>query len=334
MPNIKGKELKNILKVRKTQDVIATMENLKQLQNIVVLGGGYIGLEFAVSLNNMGKTVTLIELQPHVMGNRMDDNFAKAVENHLEKLGITVLTNEKAVEFVGKEKVESVLLESGKTVKADAVLSAVGVRPLIEYAKNFGLKTSKDGITVNEYFETNVSDIYAIGDCVETKSFITKKPTPGKLGSNAGQMARLLALNFNGIKKPYEGVINAAVTCVNGLSIGSAGISEKEALNNGYKVVTGFGKSFSAYNNMPHHKEVFVKVIYDKDTLKLLGAEIMGEFNPAGFIEVAATQIQQEADLYHIISSHYSSHPELTPKTSHPFLVFASEEVLKKIVKK
>jgi len=334
IPNIKGNHLENILKVRKTQDVVKTIKQLENLQNIVVLGGGYIGLEFAVSLNNMGKTVTLIELQPHVMGGRMDNGFAEAVENHLEKLGIKVLTNEKAVEFIGKEKVEGVLLESGNTIKADAVLSAVGVKPLIEYAENFGLNTSKDGIVVNEYFETNVKDIYAIGDCIETKSFITGKTIPGKLGSNAGQMARLLALNFNGIKKPYEGVINAAVTSVHGLSIGSAGISEKEAIDNGYEVIVGFGKSFSAYNNMPNHKEVSVKVIYDKKTLKLLGAEIMGEFNPAGFIEVAALQIQQGADLYHILSSHYSSHPELTPKTSHPFLVFASEEVLKKVLKK
>ncbi len=332
IPDIEGKDLKNILKVRKTVDLKETIKALENLKKIVVLGAGYIGLEFAVSLMRMGKEVTVVELMPHVLGGRLDEKIIEMVENHLKEMGITLLTGEKAVKFTGKEKVEEVLLESGKIIETDAVLSAVGVKPLVDYAEKFGIKTSKNGIIVNEYFETGVKDIYAIGDCIETKHFITGKPYPGKLGSNAGQMARILGLNFGGINRPYEGVINATITKVGEVAVGSAGLNEKDAIEQGIDVITGYGESTCMYANMPGHKKVFVKVIYRKDNLQFIGAEIAGKFNPAGFVETATQLILMKANLYDVIGYHYSSHPELTPKTSHPYFAFASEDVLKKLI--
>ncbi|BBB32050.1 NADH dehydrogenase [Thermotomaculum hydrothermale] len=333
IPDIPGKDLKNILKVRKTVDLKETMKILEGINNVVVLGAGYIGLEFAVSLKNMGKNVTVIELMPHVLGGRLDDKYISMIEEHLEEKGIKLLTGKKAVKFIGKEKVEAVELEDGTKIETDAVLSAVGVRPLTDYAEKFGLKTSKNGIVVNEYFETGVKDIYAIGDCIETKHFVTGKPFPGKLGSNAGQMARILGLNFGGIKRPYEGVINATVTKVGDIAIANAGLTEKDAIDNGFEVITGYGESTCMYVNMPNHKKVYVKVIYNKENLQFIGAELIGKFNPAGFIETATQLILMKANLYDVIGYHYSSHPELTPKTSHPYFAFASEEVLKKLIK-
>ncbi len=331
IPDIPGKDLKNILKVRKTVDVKKTMETLKRINNVVVLGAGYIGLEFAVSLKNMGKNITVVELMPHVLGGRNDEKIVSIVEEHLKEKGINLITGKKAVKFLGKEKVEGVELEDGSIIEIEAVLSAVGVKPLIDYADKFGLKTGKYGIIVNEFFETGVKDIYAIGDCIETKHFLTGKPYPGKLGSNAGQMARILGLNFGGIKRPYEGVINATVTKVGDIAIASAGLTEKDALNEGFEVITGYGESTCMYANMPGHRKVFVKVIYRKDNLQFIGAELAGKFNPAGFIEAATQLILMKAKIYDVIACHYSSHPELTPKTSHPFFAFASESVLKKV---
>lgn len=334
IPDIPGKDLKNILKVRKTVDVKKTMKILEGINNVVVLGAGYIGLEFAVSLKNMGKNITVVELMPHVLGGRNDEKIISILEEHLKEKGINLITGKKAVKFLGKEKVEGVELDDGSVIETEAVLSAVGVKPLIDYAEKFGLKTGKYGIIVNEYFETGVKDIYAIGDCIETKHFLTGKPYPGKLGSNAGQMARILGLNLGGIRKPFSGVINIAVTKIGDFAVASAGLTEKDAENEGIEVITGFGESTCMYANMPNHKKVWIKVIYHKDTLQLLGAEFLGKFNPAGFAEAAGQLIFAKADLYDIISSHYSSHPELTPKTSHPYLVFASESVLKKVIAK
>ena len=332
IPDIPGNNLKNILKVRKTVDVKKTMEILDGIDNVVVLGAGYIGLEFAVSLNHMGKKVSVVELMPHVLGGRNDEKIISMVEEHLKEKGINLITGKKAVKFLGKEKVEGVELDDGSVIETEAVLSAVGVKPLVEYAEKFGLKTSKHGIIVNEYFETGVKDIYAIGDCIETKHFLTGKPYPGKLGSNAGQMARILGLNFGGKKRPYEGVINATITKVGDIAIGCAGLSEKDAENEGIETIAGYGESTCMYANMPGHRKVFVKVIYRKDNLQFIGAELVGKFNPAGFIEAATQLILMKANLYDVIGYHYSSHPELTPKTSHPYFAFASESILKKLI--
>jgi len=331
IPPIEGKDLKNILKIRKTKDVKESIKLLETINDIVVLGAGFIGLEFAISLKNMGKNVTLIELAPHVMGNRLDEGFISDVEAHLKGLGINLMLGAKAVKFGGTDTVEYVELEDGTIVNTQAVLSAAGVKPIVDYAEKFGLTVTSQGIVVNEYFETGVPDVYAIGDCTETKSYITGKPIPGKLGSNAGQMARLLGLNFRGVKKPYEGVINAAITHLHGLSIASAGLSEKDTKENGIKTIISYGDSFSIYANMPGTEKVKIKMIYEKDSLKLLGTEIIGKFNPAGFIEATAQLIYMKADLYDVIGSHYSSHPELTPKTSHSYMVFASESALKQL---
>ncbi len=332
IPDIPGSNLKNILKVRKTVDLKVTMEILKGINDIVVLGAGYIGLEFAVALKNMGKNITVIELMPHILGGRNDEKIIQMLEEHIKESGIKLLTGRKAIKFLGNEKVEGIELDNGEKIKTDAVLSAVGVRPLVDYAEKFGLKTSKHGIVVNEFFETGVKDIYAIGDCIETKHFLTGNPYPGKLGSNAGQMARLLGLNFAGIKKPYEGVINATVTKVGEIAIGSAGLTEKDAIDSGFEVLAGYGESTCMYANMPNHRKVFVKVIYRKDNLQFIGAELVGKFNPAGFIETATQLILMKANLYDVIGYHYSSHPELTPKTSHPYFAFTSEDVLKKLI--
>lgn len=333
IPPLEGRDLENILKVRKTEDVKKTMEILNTLKKVVVLGGGYIGIEFAVSLKNMGKDVTLIELKSHVLGGRADSEFSEMLENHLRNLGIKLRMGKKAVRFTGKDKVDGIELEDGQHIGTDAVLSAVGVRPLVEYAEKFGLKVSRNGIVVNEYFETGIPDVYAIGDCIETQSFLTGQPTAGKLGSNAGQMARILAMNLGGHYRPYEGVINAVVTRFSGMSYGAAGLSEADAVEAGIEILTAKVDLTSIYDNMPGVNPVKVKVIYRRSDLKLLGTEMIGNFNPAGYLESATQMIRGEFTLHDVLASHYSSHPELTPKTSHSYIVFASEAILKQLIK-
>ncbi|NOY22039.1 MAG: FAD-dependent oxidoreductase [Acidobacteria bacterium] len=333
IPPLEGRNLGNILKVRKTKDLQQATDLLHTLKRIVVLGGGYIGLEFAVSLKNMGKEVTLIELKPHVLGNRVDTEFSEILQTHLRNFGIEMWMGKKAIRFTGEDTVNGVMLENGQLIKTDAVLSAVGVRPLVDYAEKFGLRTTRNGIVTNEYFETGIPDVYAVGDCVETRSFLTGKPTPGKLGSNAGQMARILGMNLSGHHRAYEGVINVVVTRFCGISYGATGLSEADAVEAGIEVLTAKADSTDIYANMPGVNPVKVKVLYRKSDLKLMGSEMIGNFNPAGYLESATQMIRGGFDLYDVLASHYSSHPELTPKTSHSYLVFASELILKQLVK-
>ncbi len=332
IPPIKGSDLEGILKVRKTKDLLVSIDFLNSVKDVVVLGGGYIGVEFAQSLKNMGKNVTIVELLPHIFGNNYDEKFTEKLEEEIENLGINLITGKKAVEFTGKGRVEGVLLDDGSIIKADAVLSAVGVKPNIEYADSFGLEYNRNGLIVDEFFRTNVKDIYAIGDCIDTISFITKKSVPGKLGSNAGMMARILGLQQAGLDIKYEGVINVVVTKVGNLYFGAAGLTEKNCDSFGIEYEKAEATSTTIYANMPHVKDVYVKILYEKGSLKIIGGELLGYTNIAGFVEVLGEMIRHGENIFDVVTMHYSSHPEMTPKTSHPYFAFCSEKILKKII--
>jgi len=333
LPPIPGVDLDRVLKVRRTRDLVATIERLQGIEHVTVLGAGYIGIEFAVALRNMGKAVTVVEMADHVMGGRIDRSMAEAIEKELAGMGIELLPGRRATCLVGEDAVCAVEIDGGHTVETDAVLSAVGVRPMVDYAGAFDLKTTPNGIVVDEYFRTGVEDIFAIGDCVETRSAITGRPVPGKLGSNAGQMARRLALNMAGRPVPYAGVLNAVVTKIGELAYGGAGLSEADAEAEGIPVVTSRNTSTSTYENMPDRRPVEVKMIYRADDLRLLGGEILGMFNPAGFVETLTQLVERGATLEDVLTMHYSSHPELTPKTSKPYFVWASEPLMKTLAR-
>ena len=333
LPDIPGTDLENVLKVRRTQDVMETMDRLLGLDRIVVLGAGYIGLEFAVSLRNLGKDVTVVELQPRVLGGRFDTEFTDGITSHLKAKGIAFRTGVPAVAIEGQDdRVSGIQLADGFRVEADAVLSAVGVRPMIDYADALGLSHTPQGLVVSEYFETNQPDIFAIGDCIEVNSRITGRTYPGKLGSNAGQMARMLALTLSGKKTKFKGVLNPMVSRFGDLAFGACGISELDARESGWDVLVGRAQSTSIYANMPGSNPVAVKALFRRSDLRFVGMEMLGQFNPAGFIESAAQLMEAEMDLYGVMTAPYASHPELTPKTSHPYLVTAAENAYKKLI--
>ncbi len=333
LPPIPGIELDRVLKVRRTEDLRRTIERLADVRHVTVLGAGSIGLEFAVALRKLGRDVTVVEMADHVMGGRIDTAMAEAIESHLASLGIELLAGRRATCLVGEDRVCAVEVDGGRRFDTDAVLSAVGVRPMIDYAPAMGLETAPDGIVVDPYFRTNLEDVHAIGDCVRTFSVVTGEPVPGKLGSNAGQMARRLALNLSGSARPFPGVVNAAVTRIEGLAYGGAGLSEADAEAAGIPVLVSRNTSTTEYDNMPGTRPVEVKLLYRADGLVLVGAEILGPFNPAGFVEVAAQLIERRATLEDVLTMSYSSHPELTPKTSKPYWVWGSEPLMRTLAR-
>ena len=203
---------------------------------------------------------------------------------------------------------------------------------MIDYADALGLSHTPQGLVVSEYFETNQPDIFAIGDCIEVNSRITGRTYPGKLGSNAGQMARMLALTLSGKKTKFKGVLNPMVSRFGDLAFGACGISELDARESGWDVLVGRAQSTSIYANMPGSNPVAVKALFRRSDLRFVGMEMLGQFNPAGFIESAAQLMEAEMDLYGVMTAPYASHPELTPKTSHPYLVTAAENAYKKLI--
>ena len=330
LPPIPGIELEGVLKVRKTKDVTASMEYIGKVKKVAVLGAGYIGLEFAMAFLHMGKDVSVVEIKPHVMGGRTDDAMAETIEDHLRSLGIRLFLGRKVERIAGNSRVEAVELDGGEKLETEALLAAVGVKPLVDYAESLGLETSRDGIIVDEYFRTNKKDVYAIGDCIRTFSIVTKKPVPGKLGSNAGQMARCLGLNLSGFDLPYPGVLNIAVSRFGDISYGSVGLTEADAREQGLEVVTTRNSNTDIYDNMPEKKPVDAKLIFRKEDMVLVGGEMIHPGNPAGFLEALGQLVERKAGFLDVVTMSYSSHPELTPKTSKPYFVWAAEPLLKK----
>lgn len=332
LPSIPGTHLDGVLKARRTEDIRRAMDRLGDVRRITVLGGGFIGLEFAVALRKLGKRITVVEAAGHVMGGRIDPAMAAAIESHLEALGIELLAGRRAIRLVGEDRVRAVELDGGHRLDTDAVLSAVGVRPMIDYASALGLETSPDGIVVDEFFFTGVDGIYAIGDCIRTRSVVTGRPMPGKLGSNAGQMARHLALNLSGLRRPFPGVVNATVTRLGQIAYGNAGLTEADAEAEGIAALATRNISSTIYDNMPGTQPVEVKLVYRAEDLTVIGGELLGPLNPAGFVETLAQLIERRASLEEVLTLSYASHPELTPKTSKPYWVWASEPLLKTLV--
>jgi NADH dehydrogenase len=329
LPPIAGTDLDRVLKVRRTEDVQDTMARLGDIGHVTVIGGGYIGLEFAVALRRLGHEVALVEILPHVMGGRIDPDLAAKLEARLTALGIDLRLDTAATRITGEGQVAGVELDDGTSLATDAVLSAVGVAPSLDFADALGLARSVHGLQVDDLFRTNLPDVYAVGDCIETRCLVTGEPVPGKLGSNAGQMARTLALHLAGVEsRPFPGVINAAVTVVDDLAYGGVGLSEQDAARLGLETLVGRITSTSQYDNMPHHEPVDARIVYRASDQVVLGGELLGRFNPAGFIEALGHLIERRATLTDVVTSSYSSHPELTPKTNKPFWVAASEPLL------
>ena len=169
-----------------------------------------------------------------------------------------------------------------------------------------------------------------MGDCVQTKLYLTDKPFPGELGSNAAQMARILALNFNGYQIPFNGVINPAVTTLFDIHFGSAGITEIDAQREGIDIYVGKAKNTDIYGNMPETRPLFTKVLFRKDDKVIVGGEIIGTCNVAGFVDVLGQLIYRKATLEEVVTMHFSTHPEMTPDPAHPYFVFAAQQLLAK----
>lgn len=328
IPRISGIDLPGILKLHNIEDLRSALAVIHEKQKFVVLGGGYVGLEIASALARLKKDVTLVEMLRHVMGNRYDAEFVSRIENALKENNIRLELGKSAVRIGNSDHLEFLELADGSRLDVEAVVLATGVRPRIEYAGKFGLETTRDGIVVDEFFQTNIPDIYALGDCVKTHSYVTGEPFPGKLGSNAAQMARTLALNFNGRQIPFKGVISPSCTKIFNVQFCTAGHTEKDAQDQGIAARSIKTENTDIYRNMPHSKPVWVKLVFREKDRRLIGGEFIGEMNLAGCADCLGELIYRGATVEDVVTMAISTHPELTPDPAHSYLMFAAQKAL------
>jgi NADPH-dependent 2,4-dienoyl-CoA reductase/sulfur reductase-like enzyme/rhodanese-related sulfurtransferase len=300
IPQIEGIDNKNVFFLRNVQSArnIRNFIDTKKPKNAVIAGTGFIGFEMLENLMGDGVNVTIVEMQNKITPN-LDEDMAAFLENALKKKNINIIKNS----TITKIDAESVILNDNTVIKSDMVIMATGVRPNIELAREAGIEIGvTKAIKVNNKMETNIPDIYACGDCIETFSIITGKPVYRPLGSTANKTGRIAGENATDGKLEYRGNLSTGIFKLFDMTIANTGLSEKEAIEEGYDIQI-------CHNIKPdkpsyfHGKEMVIKAIADKKTEKILGVQIIGYEGVDKRIDIFVTLITYGAkvdELFHL----------------------------------
>ncbi|HEY85990.1 MAG TPA: NAD(P)/FAD-dependent oxidoreductase, partial [Chloroflexi bacterium] len=223
IPPIPGADLENVFSIQKDVDYLARMlEVLKEARDVVIIGGGFIGLEMADECRKLGiQNITVVEMLSHCLFIVFDEDLCVRIEDGLLKSGIRIRSSQQAKAIVGNGRVEYVELANGERLKADVVLMGIGVRPNVELARQAGLDIGSTGtVIVDRHMMTSDPNIFAAGDCAETVSFFTGRPLKAWLASVASAEARIAAANLFEIRRANKGAVSVFSTKIGNLASG------------------------------------------------------------------------------------------------------------------
>lgn len=293
-PNIEGIESENVFTLRNIPDTFRIKRFMEENspKTAVVVGGGYIGIEMAENLAEAGLKVSVVELSDHLIAS-LDGDMAADLHRYLRSKGIDLYLSNGVTAIRG----DRVVLQKGEC-QADMVLLSVGVRPETELARKCGISLNDRGsIIVNRRMQTNIPHIYAVGDAVEAEDFITKKPSFIPLAGPANKQGRIAADNIAGYPTEYTGTQGSAVLKVFDMTVATTGLNEKNARLAGidYDKTYIFSAPHATY--YPGGTNMSIKVLWDKNTHKLLGAQIVGFDGVDKRLDVFATAIRLGASV-------------------------------------
>ena len=316
IPRIPGVELDGVFAVHKDVEYLQKFATaLDQSEDLVIIGGGFIGLEFADECKKRGiSNVTIVELLPHCLLLACDDEVCVQVEKKLSENNIKALVDRKAKAIIGENKVEYVELENGQKIKADIVLLGIGVVPNIELAQNAGLEVDpKEGIYVDEFMRTNDENIFAVGDCTRKRCFFTGRPSFLRLASIGTMEAMVAGANLYRLRHRSECPIGVFGTVIGDLAIGSAGMTERAAKDAGFDIVTGEASAPDKHPaSIPGTDILTVKLVFEKDTHILLGGQVYGSMTAGKVANFIGALIQRRMRADEIITFQVGTHPMLT----------------------
>lgn len=279
IPPIKNVDLKNVFTLRTIEDGLNIKEKALQSKHATIVGGGYIGVEVLEAFVKLGLNVTMVECSEHIMS-VFDDDISSLIKNHItardyEK--VKIINCDAVVELIGNETVTGVKTRNGIEFETDLVIIATGVRPNVQIATDAGIEVGPTGaIKVDCYLKTNIDDIYACGDCAEKTHIVSNTPVWVPLGSTANKEGRCAAINACGGSEKFEGVLGSAVTRYFGFTMSITGLTEKDARKLGYNPVSIVVTKKDKVGYMPEAKNITIKLVADKDSRKLLGAQAIG----------------------------------------------------------
>lgn len=292
VPPIPGTDLPGVFTVRTIPDAEAMRRRIDsgKVKNAVVVGGGYIGLEMVENLVKQRIFVTVVERELQ-LAPLFDEDVALHIRNTLLQKNVTILTGSsmESIQGSAKDGVKSVTV-AGKEIPADLVILSVGIRPNTKLAKEAGIELGPTGaIRVNERMQTNFPDIYAGGDCAESIQLVTGKPTWVSLGSTANKQGRVIGINITGGNATFPGVLGTGIFRVFDLNVGLTGLTEKAAQKEGID----YEAAIVPVDDKPHYmsgpQKVIVKLLAERSTRCLIGAQVWGRGKVDKVVDTLAT---------------------------------------------
>ena len=288
-PNIEDADGSNVFTLRNIPDTLKIKNYIDTAKprSAVVIGGGYIGVEMAENLAQAGLKVAIVELADHLIA-PLDFDMAADVHRYIKFKGIYLHLNNGVKAISGN----TVILQNGD-ITADMIIMSVGVRPETAIAKDCGIELNARGsIIVNNKMQTNMPNIYAVGDAVEVEDFITKKPAFIPLAGPANKQGRIAADNIAGYESVYTGTQGSAVLKLFDMTVATTGLNEKTATAAGIDYDKTYTYSASHATYYPGAAQMSIKALWDKKTLKIIGAQIVGFDGVDKRMDVLATAIR------------------------------------------
>ncbi|MFI3293397.1 MAG: FAD-dependent oxidoreductase [Rikenellaceae bacterium] len=297
-----GFEANNVLYVRSINngDAIRRFIAENETKRALIIGSGYIGMEMAENLSNLGIEVTIIEMADRF--GRMDRALSRYVEAYLAKKGVKLLLND-SIETLSKDGTTAVT-KQGVAIESDMIVAAIGVTPNVEFLSSTGIELGAGGaIVVNEKLETSLPDIYAAGDCATVYSLQTGEQMYVPMGSTANKMGRILGDRLTGGDLTFKGVLGTSIFKIFDMAVASTGLSEEQARAKGYDIEVAYNLKPNQTEYLASSRQMVIKAVADRTTKKLLGVEIIGENGVDKRIDVFVTLITLGAtvdQLFHL----------------------------------
>jgi NADPH-dependent 2,4-dienoyl-CoA reductase/sulfur reductase-like enzyme len=312
-PAIPGLNLPGVFQGNNLEGALAVRAFIEshRPRRAAILGGGYIGLEYAEALRGLGLQVTVYHSGAELLDG-FDHDMTERVEETLVRHGVQVLKGTRATAVLGEARVREVASAAGRC-EADLVLVATGVVPAAELAVAAGIATGVAGaIAVDERMQTSLPGVYAAGDCAHTTHLVTGRPAYIPLGTTANKQGRVAGENAAGGHARLEGVVGTAVTRVFEMECARTGLSEQEAQAAGFRVVS---EAIEHHNRAPYFgsKKMRVKLVADRATGRLLGAQLVGEEGVAKRVDVLATALHARMTIEQLTALDLSYAPPFAP---------------------
>ena len=293
LPDIPGTDLANVFTIVDLQDAVRINEALSQAERIAIVGAGYVGLEVAECLHALGKQVHLLERESHVLPG-MDPDMAQIIEYELQRFGVRLSLGAKVLALVGYEgRVSGVKAAASLGIEpASMVLLDTGVLPNVNLARDADIQIGLTGaISVNSYMETNVPGIFAAGNCAETYCAIRRRPVLHYMGTVAAKQGRVAGENMATRRTKFHGTAGTAILKVFDLAVARTGLSSGDAAAESMAAVSARIEAPDRASYYPSSRKIWVKLIAERESRRLIGAQVAGYGDASKRIDVAATAI-------------------------------------------